>query len=53
MSNNHKNEYIIFCKNHNFKSKNNKKTHYNEWASQEAKAIVYLIKGLFLFKIFV
>ena len=36
------NEYIIFCKNHNFKNKNNNKT----TIMNCAKVIVYLVKGL-------
>ena len=43
----HQNEYIIFCKEHKFKSKKNKSRLPLQWVTpQEAKAIVYLDKGL-------
>lgn len=49
MSSNYKHGFTIFCKEHNFKSKNNKKTTrlpLQLMAPHEAKAIVYLEKVL-------
>ena len=48
-SNKCKNEFIIFCKEYDFRNKNNKKhNYYYKWmVPQEAKAIVVFIeKGL-------